>query len=203
MAHVQVSIYNQAGEVVRHLAATVDDAVTLTNGVTISSSTINPSYQGGVNSSTNITLGDGTIINWDGRSDTGQIVSNGQYFIEVRTNDGMGSDATVTREVTVIHTALTIGDGQVLVYPNPLSERVDGKQFTFATSGNPPVTLNVKIYTLAGELVDTAVSQTDASQLVWDFSGRVIASGLYLAVVETTDAMGGMQRQVKKLAIFH
>jgi flagellar hook assembly protein FlgD len=156
-----------------------------------------------VNSTTNITLGDGTILTWDGRSDTGQIVSTGQYFVEVRTNDGQGSDATVTREVTVIHGALTIGDGQVLVYPNPLSVRVDGKQFTFATSGNPPVTLNVQIYTTAGELVDTVASQPGASQLVWYFSGKVIASGLYLAVVEVTDPVGGMQRQIKKLAIFH
>jgi flagellar hook assembly protein FlgD len=202
LAHVQVNIYNQAGEVVRHLAATVDDAVTLTNNLTVSSGTVAPSYQGGPNSTVFITLGDGTQLTWDGRNDNGQIVSSGQYFVEIRTNDGMGGDSQVTKQITVIHQDLTLGSALVTVYPNPLSVRVDGNKVNFVPNAPVPVTLAVRVYTMAGELVQEVRGNLGDTLVTWDFSNNPLASGLYLLVIESRDAQGGLQRQITKLAIF-
>jgi len=204
LAHIKVNIYNESGEIIRHLDSMVADAVTITKSLTLSSSTISPSYQGGPNSTTNITLADGTILTWDGRNDQGQIVSSGQYFIEVRSNDGQGGDATITKQISVIHQGLAVGSGLVTVYPNPLSERVNGSIINFAPNSSTPVSLKIRVYTLAGELVQKDLqSNLGDAVLTWDFTGKGVASGLYLAVIEVRDGLGGLQRQITKIAIFH
>ena len=151
----------------------------------------------------NIVLSGGTTLVWDGRNDSGQIVSNGQYFISVHSDDGLGGVSTVTKEVTVHHPELNISSGKVLVYPNPDSVRVNGTNITFAANGNPPVTLDVNIYTITGELVTRLTGQPGTSSLIWDFSATSLASGLYLADIEIHDGQGAMERQISKLLIIH
>jgi hypothetical protein len=203
LANLDVVVYNSAGEVIRHLEQFTSDAVTLATSLSLSSSTISPSYQGGLNSTTSINLSDGTSLVWDGKSDSGQIVTNGQYFISVTSNDGQGGNYVVTKEVTVLHKGLNIAPGGVLVYPNPESNRINGSQINFAANSNIPLTLNVNIYTIAGELVQRVEGQPGTSQLTWNFSSLSLASGLYLADIEIYDPTGAVQRQVSKIVIVH
>lgn len=203
LAHVVVDIYNATGEIVRHLDAEVADAVTLTTGVALSSSTISPGSQGGVNSTLTMTLSDGTTLVWDGRNDNGQIVSNGQYFLEIKSNDGQGGDSTVAKEVTVFHEGLDIAKGKVLVYPNPDSVRVDGAKINFAANAGLKLTLKVNIYTVAGELVQRVEGVSGESSVAWDFSNLSLSSGLYIALIEIYDNRGSVQRQTAKVLIVH
>ncbi len=203
LANIDVEVYNSAGEVIKHLEQFASDAVTLATSVDVSSTTISPSYQGGQNSSMDITLPGGTTLVWNGTNDNGQIVTNGQYFIVVNSNDGQGGDSVVTKEVTVFHRGLNIAGGGVLVYPNPESNRVNGSQINFAANSGSALTLKVNIYTVAGELVTRVEGQPGTSQLTWNFSGLGLATGLYLADIEIYDSTGAMQRQVSRIAIFN
>ena len=89
-----VLIYNEAGEVVKHLYAYVDDpGKAAVIGVQLSTTVIKPSYNpvgGGVPAQLSITLSNGTTVMWEGRGDNGSIVQTGQYFIEVHSKDGVG-----------------------------------------------------------------------------------------------------------------
>ena len=202
LAQVTVNIYNEAGEIVRHLDAVMADAVTLANGVNLSSETFSPSYQAGAGSTLTVTLSNGTTMVWDGRNDSGQIVPSGQYFLEVQSNDGQGGSSTVTKQVTVFHHGLNLEGTPVVVYPNPDSQRVNGTAIQFA--GSPGLSLKVNIYTIAGELVQEGITGAQGSgTATWDFAGKTIASGLYLADIEITDSQGGFQRQVTKIVIVH
>ncbi len=201
LANIDVTIYNGAGEAIRHLDQFTSDAVTLETNVNLSRGLISPSYQGGVNSTVTISLSDGTSLVWDGKSDNGQIVTNGKYFIMVTSNDGQGGDSAVTKEVTVFHKGLNIAPGGVVVYPNPESDRVDGSQVNFATNSTTPLTLKVNIYTVAGELVQRVEGLPGTGQLTWNFSSLGLASGLYLADIEIYDPTGAMQRQTSKIVI--
>ncbi len=201
LIRITLSIYNEAGEIIRHLDQVVSDAVTLNDNVTVSNPTIAPNYQGGATSTTSITLADGSGVTWDGRNDSGKIVLNGQYFIEIMTEDQQGGNSTVTKTINVTQPELTLPNGQVLVYPNPFHVRANGTQVNFMANANPPVTLKVNIYTLAGELVQRKEGQAGTSQLTWDLSGLSLASGMYLAVIEIYDSAGAMQRQITKLLI--
>jgi len=203
LAHVTVNIYNDVGEVVRHLDNVLADAVNLPTDVSLSSGLISPSYQGGgANSTLTITLSNGTTVVWDGRNDSGQIVQNGQYFLEMQSTDGQGGSSTITKQISVYHGGLNLTGTPVVVYPNPDSQRVNGPVLQFV--GTPGLTLRINIYTIAGELVQAGITgQPGSGQATWDFSGRVLASGLYLADIEMTDSQGGFQRQVTRIVIVH
>jgi flagellar hook assembly protein FlgD len=203
LAHVNVDIYNSAGELIKNLDSFTGDAVTLASAVNLSSSTVAPSYQGGVNSAVTVTLTDGTTLVWNGRDDSGQIVTSGQYFLVVTSNDGQGGDSTVTKDIHVFHNGLSLLGSPVIVYPNPDSMRVNGSQVNFLVNSPNPMTLKINIYTIAGEKVDHIDGQPGENPVVWDFSGRGLASGVYLADIEIYDSMGAMQRQITKVLLVH
>ncbi|HVZ81492.1 MAG TPA: hypothetical protein VHE12_11955, partial [bacterium] len=203
LASTTVLIYNESGEVIRHLDQSVDDAVTLSTGVSVSSNSFSPSYQGGVNATLTVTLANGTTMVWDGRNDAGRIVSSGQYFIVVRSNDGQGGDSTVSKEITLFHHGTDLAPGGVAVYPNPNHLATDGWVLKFDATATPGLTLSVRLYTLAGERVDSAQGAAGTSYLAWDLSGKPLASGMYLAHVEMTDAMGATQQTIKKVLLLH
>jgi flagellar hook assembly protein FlgD len=204
LAHLTVEIYNEAGEVIRHLDSVTADAVTLSTGVNISAGTIVPSFQGGMNSAVTITLTGGTTLVWDGRNDAGQFVSSGQYFVEVTSNDGQGRDSTITKEINVTSRSTNLTGTPVTVYPNPDSVRVNGSVIYFVANGSTGLTLKVKIYTLAGERVLTDIPVLPGAGFAkWDFTNQAMASGLYLADIEIIDAQGGLQRQITKILIVH
>jgi len=201
LAHLTVNIYNGAGEIIRHLSQTMADAIDLSVKPSLSSETFSPSYQGGANSSVLLTLPDGTSAVWDGRNDAGQIVGNGEYFVEMRGNDGQGLDTTWTSPVKIFNRSLEMANGPILVFPNPDNTVANGTVVTFQAAGYPAVTLKVSVYDLAGELIQTLRSAPGAGTLTWDFSGLNLASGLYPTLIEATDSLGGVKRQITKLAI--
>jgi flagellar hook assembly protein FlgD len=201
LARLDVAIYNETGEMVRHLGELVADAMNPNSGIDLSRDTISPSYQGGDNSNVDITLSDGTTLVWDGRNDKGQIVSNGQYYVQVRGNDGQGGDSMVTKQITVFDRGVQIDPGKVVAYPNPVHVESDPLVVNFAIDSTSPLTLKVGLYTTAGELVQRVEGLPGANRVKWDFTELELAGGLYLAVVEVTDSKGGMQRQVLKVAV--
>lgn len=64
-------------------------------------------------------------------------------------------------------------------------------------------TLSVKIYTIAGQLVPTTISQIPRTAIAqWTATG--IASGIYLASVEVQNANGSViENQTLKILVLH
>ena len=83
----------------------------------------------------------------------------------------------------------------VLIYPNPFyGNRGNG----FVTITNMPASASVRIYTLSGDKVWEGSAGT-TGMLIWkgqNKSGELVASGVYLAVIDST---GG--KKVFKLAV--
>jgi flagellar hook assembly protein FlgD len=197
-----VLIYNEAGEVVRRLWSYVDDpGQAAVNGIELSTSVFRPSYAptGGTPSQLSIRLSNGTTVVWDGRNDSGTIVRTGQYFVEIHSVDGQGGETQVVQRVSVQGGDRTAGAGVVTAYPNVVNRAQPGP-VTFVSDALFSVTLRVSLYTTAGELVvvrDGPAGQNTAS---WDASG--VASGTYIAVVESRNAQGGLvNQQVLKVLI--
>ena len=199
-----INIYNESGEVMRHLYVYMDDPVP--GGVLsmqLSTAVIKPSLesQGGTPSEVAVILSNGTTMVWDGRSDTGIFVDSGQYFVEVHTVDGQGAQSTVVREVSVLDTDAGRGIERVMASPNLLNE-ANGYVATFKTKTAIPLTLKASIYTLAGELVGSIQGRPGTSRVIWDASG--VVSGIYLAVITQVDEHNGfVSRQVQKIAVVH
>ena len=197
-----VLIYNEAGEVVRHLYAYADDpgAETVV-GATLSSNVIEPTYGdvGGVPRELTLVLSDGVTIMWDGKNDGGSFVGNGQYIVEVHSVDGEGGETTLTEKVSVIGGDETKGVGVVKAEPNELTMANGVGQTTFKCETGLSLTLNARIYTVAGELAGTVEGVAGTNEAVWDARGK--ASGIYLAVVDLLNSDGGrVGRQIVESA---
>lgn len=113
-----VTIYNSAGEVVKHLFSGPSQA--LSSNFTISNSAI---LQGGPGVSLEfgaVIQGGGNSLIWLGTNDGGQFVSAGSYTIQVQTTDPFGAVQSWTRSITV----LPQSSSQSLVIYNSAGELV-------------------------------------------------------------------------------
>src|ERR1019366_6178010 len=190
IAKVTVNIYNEAGEIVRHLYSYMDDPGNNTLGdIQLSSSVIRPSQAGTSNGTVAITSTSGITLVWDGRSDAGSIVTNGHYQVEVHYVDGIGGEQVVTRGLVVQSDNSPITNGKVFAGPNILKNGVTATLVQVNSSVN--YTLSASLYNTAGALIKPPVTgQPGANSVNLDVSG--IASGLYFVEVNLANAQGGI-----------
>jgi len=206
LSSVEVDIFNGAGEVVRKLYNVVANSTTsnMTN-VILSSTVLQPNANNVQNPSTSsllqILVQDSNApvtLTWDGTNNLGTTVTPGQYQIEVHWTNGDGTTTDITRTIMVLTN--TGVSGIVVAKPNILNA-TNGMTTTFNAAGVTNASgLKVKIYTIAGELVQAFVSGTPTA--IWNASG--LASGIYIANVEVDNANGGTINQERlKILVLH
>ncbi len=202
IAQVNVNIYNEAGEIVRHLFAYMDDPNNSSiSGFSLSAATIVPgSSSPGTPSQVQITSNLGTLLaTWNGLNDSGSVVTNGVYFVEMTVFNGAGGESVMTKTVSVLQQGNHWAAGVVTAAPNEAD--ADHPTITFIT-GTPGLTLEVKIYDMAGELVANITGVTGTSQVQW--TPNRTASGIYIAVVGLADTNGHWAgQQTFKLLVRH
>lgn len=200
IAKVEVDIFNEAGEIVRHLYGYEDDPANIsTMDVKFSTNLLQPTNGTPVPGGTNvvyITSSTGLNLAWDGRSDSGAIVTNGHYDIEVHYVDGKGGESAITRGIVV--QSGNVRTDVVTAQPNVLTGGQTATNLRIASATN--YTLKVQLYDVAGELIKKVSGDTGKNGAYLDLRG--LASGLYIAVVELVDANGKFAgRQITKLVI--
>ena len=202
LAKVTVSVYNEAGEVVKHLYSLVDDS----NGnqmtdVILNGTVLQPGAQG-PQSHLGIEIqssGSPVTLTWDGTSDSGAQVTNGQYLLAVRWADGQGGTVDMTRSVMVT-SGQAAGNESLTAQPNLLRIALGQKVVTFKSGPSGSFTLKAGIYTLDGELIGQFEGAPGTNQVVWDAGGA--ASGMYLAAVEEINTDGLVKnRKILKILV--
>jgi hypothetical protein len=202
IAKITVNIYNEAGEIVKHLYSYADDPGNFSLAdLQLSSGVIKPSQTGSPNGTVAITSSNGTTILWDGTSDTGAIVTNGHYQVELHYVDGKGGEQVLTRGVVVESGNSPITDGNVFAGPNILKNGVTST--TVQVNSGVPYTLRASLYDVAGEKIGpTVTGATGAKSVNLDVSG--LSSGLYFVVVDLINPQGGLAgHQVTQIVIQH
>ncbi len=207
LSNVEVDIFNSAGEVVRKLYNVVANSTnsSMTN-VTLSTNVFKPSLSAPVSSTGTASYllivaqdsaGPVTLL-WDGTSDSGSLVTPGEYEVQVHWADGSGTTTDITRTVLVVAGGGI--NGVALARPNVLSTATTMNTIFDASSVMNAAALKIKIYTVAAELVQ---SFTVASNMApWNASG--LASGIYIANVEIDNASGGViNSQRLKILVLH
>jgi flagellar hook assembly protein FlgD len=194
LAQFTLNIYNESGEIVRHILAFTEDAGGgVAHSVSLSSDVFSPAGGSGPIS----VLADGKVVGtWDGSADNGTLVSSGTYFISVHELDGKGNESNITQAVVVLGSG-SLPNSQVRAVPNV----IQGSGGTVFQMVSPqPLSLRVTVYDLAGEKVAVREGSPGGGQVGWDTSG--LASGLYLAVVECRTAGGQLaRRQILRIAV--
>ena len=203
IAKIQVNIYNEAGEIVKHLYAYADDPGNLNLGnVVFSSGVIKPTMGTPTPNGTSVltmTFPNGVSVVWDGTNDSGQIVTDGTYTAEVNLVDGKGGEEVTTHNVTVERGNNPLGDGAVFAGPNMLTAGASGT--TVYANSSLTLTLTAGVYDVAGELVKKPVTgPAGANRVPVDMSG--LASGLYFVVVDLANPDGHViQREVTQVVL--
>ena len=201
---VTVEVYNEAGEVVRHLYENVADAADSSiQSVQLSASVIDPdgASSPGIPFATSIRVSipndDFTVV-WDGRVDGGSPATSGQYFVEATWTGGTeGGTQTITREIMVQNDGRGMVGGTVYAQPNILK---GGRTSTvFAVTSPLSLTVKVRLYSMAGELLAFFQGPLGSNQAPFNAAG--LASGCYIASVELDDGSGPVARQTTHLVI--
>jgi flagellar hook assembly protein FlgD len=196
LAQFTLNIYNESGEIVRHILATVQDAGGgVAHSLSLSSDVLSPA---GGSASVTILANGQVIATWNGSSDNGTLVSSGTYFISAHELDGKGEEANITQTLVVLGSG-SLSQAQARAVPNVI--RGAGGTI-FQVTSSRPLTLKVTLYDLAGEKVAFRQGSSGSGQVGWDASQS--ASGLYLAVVEIWTADGQLaRRQTLRIAVLH
>ncbi|HEY5040317.1 MAG TPA: hypothetical protein VIJ93_14730, partial [bacterium] len=190
---VKVEISNAAGEVVRILSRAQVSAGPVT-AVQLSTTFLNPASL----SQNPVTVGmsNGVTLTWDGTSDGGTRVTNGTYYLEVLSTDGIGAQEVFTEVVSVVNGGgLSPG---LYAYPNPWHP--GDPPLTLKTTSVQALTLKGWLYDLAGERVATWEGPAGTGQA--SLETGALASGIYVAVVEEWTANGTLaSRQSLKVMV--
>ncbi len=207
LAKISVNVYNEAGEVVKHLLAWVDDPLgAQMNNVVLSSAVLQPGAPaGGSQPSTLLiavqTSGTAVTLSWDGTNDSGAYVSAGYYLLGAHWFDGQGGTSDISRGILVTANG-NRSDGTLVAQPNLLTVSTGVTRTTFKYYSSQNLTLRVRIYTLAGELAAETQGNSGTNQATWDASGY--ASGLYLATADLLSNNGGkVGQQILKIMVLH
>jgi uncharacterized repeat protein (TIGR01451 family) len=217
---LMVAVYNEAGEIVKHFseaeiqnmlgggtAGVLLPADFNVQDIKLSSNTLVAAYgTGGTNNTLTITLGSGRSFTWDGTGDDGQFLLSGTYFLEVSSSMQNLATQQIILPVHILNNGVNAISGVVLA-PNPISLKLTTHaRFLANTQAGQVTGMEVRIYTIAGELM-RPILQSDPSnptEVDWDLSQTVIASGTYLAVVEMHSANNGViGRQILKVQVVH
>jgi len=202
IAKVLVNVYNEAGEVIKHLFVYADDPGNMNLGnVSFSSNFIKPTLGTPTPNGTSdltITLPNGTTVSWDGTNDSGQVVTDGVYTVEIHWLDGKGGEQVTTHNVSV-ERGNDSGNGIAVAAPNILNGGSSGT--TVYADSSLTLTVTAAVYDVAGELVKRPVTGPAGSGMApVDVSG--LASGLYFVVVDLANTDGHIvQRQVTQIVI--
>jgi flagellar hook assembly protein FlgD len=147
-----------------------------------------------------IVLSDGTRLRWDGRDAGGALVPNGSYIVRVTSRLPDGRERVSSAVVAVSRAYVRVIEEGVLV-PNPAAEAV----WISYRLADAAANLEVRIYTVAGELVYKGNSPGTARSFRWDLrnrNGERVADGLYVIELRATDPATGLpDRRILKLAV--
>ena len=129
----------------------------------------------------------------------------GAHKIKVRAWDSYNNSSSVEAAFTVApdNSALTIAD--VLNYPNPFGN--SGTRFTFHQNQQVPINVRIRIYTLAGRMIQTLETVSSEPFIIVPWDGRdrdgdIIANGVYLYKVSASTTDGRFSSEaLGKLAV--
>ena len=208
-------VFNSAGEIVKHISEADIIAMMGVSGLTasdlnvsqiqISSSVLVPNYSGtgGNNSVLTITLGSGKSFTWNGTGDDGVILTPGTYYLQIQsTVQSSHSNQEITKVLHIEGSSEAING--VVLLPNPVRlNQTSMAQFVVDTDAAQVTSVDVKIYTLAGELVKPLLYNQPGNLgiVYWNVGQTNLASGTYIAVVELNTANGIIGHKILKVVV--
>ena len=198
---VQVAVYNSAGELVKILL--VKNFSQAIGTFQLSSALLTNQ-----DSSTAVSILGAAIVSWDGTTQNGTPVTNGQYFIKIQSTDPYGAVTSVTQTVGVNRSLATLS---VAVY-NEAGEVVKNLFSQTVVSGGTNTIQSLQLSSTViqpgpGTQSNPAVTAIQVAAagggvtLAWDGTnnqGTVVSNGQYYVEVHLVDGQGGENQTITR-----
>jgi len=168
--------------------------------MSLSSFVPNPSGAGG---SIAVNLNGLAIATWNATGLNGKPVPNGFYHFVIEEHTAEGNTIFLERDAFLM--PYHGQDASLSAMPN-IGHSGDTIQFVASFAGTlADGQSKIKIYAVSGELVQTLAVQNGTA--AWDLSNtgqKMVASGVYLAVLDGVDPANGQQgRKIVKVMVIH
>lgn len=193
-----LDIYNSAGELVATLNPSSFSSLPIVNiGFGNSSRSAFVLGSGsGVKFMMQNSSGGQVTTTWDGKSNSGQVVSPGSYIVQLVDNDN--GRIVVQSKSFVVLGDLSSSSFRLIMGPNPVGPT--DHELVFSFSGiQAGQTAHVKLYNVAGELIGQAAGSVGGNRVVVRVGNW--SSGLYVVVAESHDGPMVVSRQLQNFAV--
>lgn len=199
--YVEMKVFNTAGEAVRTIRVNNPAADELTLK-------IEEDISFGKNDNpVSIEYAPGSFIDWDGKNDLGVRVGNGVYEIQFVLTNHSGRMIQGSRTVNILNERIDSSLGDVKIMPNPyrgpVVSKVDHIDIGWSFTGTGWVT--VYIYNLQGEQVKKFKARLEDGGVAWNLMAsngeEPIAAGYYVAVINSRNSEGLLERKTAKIAV--
>jgi hypothetical protein len=148
-------------------------------------------------------MGSGRDFTWNGEGDDGAILMPGTYYIQFESQVQGQPDQQISMTIRIEGGANGING--VVLAPNPIrvSQLTQIPYFIIGTGAANVTSTTVRIYTVAGELVKSGLTNDTGNPSVvhWDVVQGNIASGTYLAVIELNSPNGVIGHKILKVVV--
>jgi flagellar hook assembly protein FlgD len=198
VVRLTITIYNEAGELVRNLYSENPGTDAKITDVTLTTQVIHPGGDGkdGLQTTVGIVLSNGVGTPWDGTSDNGMNVNDGLYYVHVKVENATNGTVEFTKTVSVMGSRANTGNTGV--WPNVL--KADQTVMTLhAHNLDETQRIRAVLYTIAGMKAGTVEGLVGQNDVKWDLGGY--QSGLYLVVMDTLEGGRLKDRTTLKLIV--
>ena len=139
-----------------------------------------------------------TAVPWDGRNAQGAPVTSGSYTAELVYAPAGGSRQVLTKGFVLLEAGNGASLTKAFAYPNPSRHGEDILVQYVPSLGSR---VEAQLYSLAGELVGTAVDPSQSGTL--RLPAKSLASGVYAVRLEKKSGTAVLTRVVLKVAVVH
>ena len=155
----------------------------------------------------------GDVLDWDGRSSDGRVVTNGTYEIQITEKNNLIGTLTASKTVVVLGLTKTFL-GNISIVPNPYTNEYGGGidirwDFGLGAWSEDPAggvdgAVTIRILNVAGEMVRIMTGSLHQGDMLWDTKaagGAEVSNGVYIVIVDGRSRTGYSERKIQKLAI--
>lgn len=197
--HIRLSIYNSAGETVRHFEVEPqpDEIVSL--------SVADVSRAGHSGQGVSIEYAPGKFINWDGTGTNGVLVAGGVYEIKLEQQFEDGHRTMLSKSITILIERKMALAEDLKAAPNPiLPGGSSGERVEFSWASPYSGRMEIKIYNNAGELIRELNAGLAEGSIRWDLrtaGGHLVSSGVYPVIAIAVKDTGEKEKRVIKSVV--
>ena len=138
-----------------------------------------------------------TSIQWDGKNNLGSFVQSGTYTVQLISRNGDYQSVVLTRTLVVIKVEEEGSGFSPVAVPNPVGPGQKVLEIRYVPMAG--ITVDAQLYSITGERAASGADPVESGIVLVNIEN--LASGVYVAVVESRRGQSMIERKMVKVAL--